>query len=399
MSHGKARRAHGQVLVLVVLGMVGLIAMVAIVIDGGNAWVQQRGTQNGTDAAAEAGAVVLLRKATATNSSWTNAMWDTTVNGAINAAAGSSQNNLTSIAGYYTDFRGNLLTSNGTPALNLADAAKVGAGVVPPNAQGVQAQGSRTFSTYFAGIIGLTHMTTPASATAAAGPLVGVSGTAIMPVTFPVTILTPCTNPNQPPGSTQNVPGTSPWPIIDPNASPSQQIGSNEAIVPLCNTNAGSVGWLDLGSGTLADQISSPVTTMTLPGWFQTQTGDNNSVDTAMNKYDNQIILLPMFDGTCKNKPSGSSLSSCPSSDSGTGNTTWYHVPYLYSFLLSHAYIQGNNNTFSECDGPPGSPATGGNGKFGCLKGWFVSESITGQVGSFVPGTPPGTVMGVQLIK
>ena len=158
-------------------------------------------------------------------------------------------------------------------------------------------------------------------------------------------------------------------------------------------------GRLDLGGGqaNLQDEITNPTQSITLPGWFQTKTGNPNNVDTAMNNYDGQVILLPMFDGTCKNQPSGSTLNSCPSSDTGTGNTTWYHIPYLYAFLLDHAYIQGNN--FPACNSAPGSPATGGNGKFGCLKGWFVSEAISGQVGSLGPGIPPGAAMAIQLIK
>jgi hypothetical protein len=57
-----ARQEAGQTLALMALVLVGLLAMVALVIDGGNAYAQQRMTQNGTDAAAEAGAVVLANR-------------------------------------------------------------------------------------------------------------------------------------------------------------------------------------------------------------------------------------------------------------------------------------------------------------------------------------------------
>ena len=373
-------------LVLVVLGMIGMLAMAAIVVDGGNAWAQQRATQNGADSAAEAGAVVLVQQLSGANPTWTNAQWDSAVAGAVNAAASSAQNNLTSMQAYYTDVNGNLLTSAGAAATDVTQAAVVGAGIMPTGAAGVQAQGGRTLNTYFAGVIGLTHITTPASATAVAGVLVGILGTAVLPVTFPVTIST-CS------GSSSLVPGQVPWPIVDQATANA----SNEAIVPLCKTGPGSVGWLDLGgSSTLAGQITTPSTqTFTLPLWLlQTKTGDANSVDTAMNAYDGQIILLPMFDGTCKTEPSSTDLTACTTP--GVGNNTYYHIPQFTGFLLDHAYIAGNN--FPACNSSPGAPAVGGNGSTGCLKGWFVKRIESGQVVSGSSSNGPAA-MGVQLIK
>src|SRR5919107_1484775 len=52
---------NGQVLVIVALGLVALVAMVGLVIDGGYAWGRQRVTQNGADSIAKAGSVVVLR--------------------------------------------------------------------------------------------------------------------------------------------------------------------------------------------------------------------------------------------------------------------------------------------------------------------------------------------------
>ena len=55
-------RARGQVIVLIALAMVAMLAGVALVIDGGNAYAQQRRTQNGIDASAESGAAQLARR-------------------------------------------------------------------------------------------------------------------------------------------------------------------------------------------------------------------------------------------------------------------------------------------------------------------------------------------------
>src|SRR4029077_20517922 len=53
------RRQSGQALVIMVVAVIAMLAMTALIIDGGNAFVQQRSTQNGADAASEAGALVL----------------------------------------------------------------------------------------------------------------------------------------------------------------------------------------------------------------------------------------------------------------------------------------------------------------------------------------------------
>ena len=54
--------ARGQVIVLIALAMVAMLAAVALVIDGGNAYAQQRKTQNGIDASAESGTAQLARR-------------------------------------------------------------------------------------------------------------------------------------------------------------------------------------------------------------------------------------------------------------------------------------------------------------------------------------------------
>ena len=58
-----ARRAQtGQAIVVMVVAIVVALAMVATIVDGGNVFAQQRVTQNGADATAEAGAVMLAER-------------------------------------------------------------------------------------------------------------------------------------------------------------------------------------------------------------------------------------------------------------------------------------------------------------------------------------------------
>ena len=53
---------RGQALVIMAISLTVVLAGAAMVIDGGNAMAQQRGTQNATDAAALAGALVIAEK-------------------------------------------------------------------------------------------------------------------------------------------------------------------------------------------------------------------------------------------------------------------------------------------------------------------------------------------------
>ena len=67
MIHRPAARRRGdsesgQAIVVMVGAILLSVALLATIIDGGNVFAQQRVTQNGTDAAAEAGAVLLAER-------------------------------------------------------------------------------------------------------------------------------------------------------------------------------------------------------------------------------------------------------------------------------------------------------------------------------------------------
>ena len=54
----QGRQDEGQVLVIAAGAMIAIIALIALVLEGGNAYAEQRHAQNGADAAANAGATV-----------------------------------------------------------------------------------------------------------------------------------------------------------------------------------------------------------------------------------------------------------------------------------------------------------------------------------------------------
>lgn len=377
--------SRGQVLPLMALAMVAIVGMVALVVEGGNAFAQQRITQNAADATANAGTVVLAERLGGAPRT------DANVAAAVSAVAG--LNDLAAPIAYYTDIAGNLLASDGSPAASTATAKQVGSGdPIPPNTAGVQAGGTRAFGTFFAGVLGFSQFNASADATVVTGILDGVcpaeAGCGILPVTFPVLIET-CD------GQSDLIPGEDEWALVGIDG----RTGDNEAIVPLCTTAPGSVGWLDLGPGNLAEEIENPTNqAFDVPTWLQTQPGNVSSVEDEINdNYAGEVVLIPMFDGTCRVQPTGTALSDCPNGQEGVGNNTWYHIPKFTAFFLDQAYVQGN--VTGPCNSPPGSPFVGGNGAVNCMKGWFIRYITQGPVisGAVDPTNP--TAIGIQLIR
>jgi len=402
--HGERPQA-GQVLVLLALGIVAMLAMVGLIVDGGNAFAQQRNTQNGADSAADAGALVLAQNAgvmVPTKS-------DTDVWNAITAAALS--NNMTAGVAYYTDVAGNLLTNGGTIAPTTASAVVVGSAPagIPPcidplkcvdgRASGVRVNGTKTVATYVARVVGLSSITVSTTATAVAGYLNDVcssgAGCKALPVTFPVTTVG-CDGSNK----------------LDPSVGGVPWVVNQFYIIPLCQSDPGNVGWLDWtptagGTSELINSVTTPDNpAIDLPSWqYITSTGNVNSqgVQDAINAYDGSIILIPLFDSECDIQPAGTDQGDCPAGHSpGNGSNNWYHLPEFAAFQ----FCKPNDPTLPACGSHQGayingsnSAICGTNGGTSCLLGYFRDFITTGTVG---PGQGNGTdvkVVGVQLIK
>jgi hypothetical protein len=383
------RDERGQILVIVGVGLIAMIAMVGLVVDGGYAWGEQRQVQNGTDAMANAGATVIaqsLKGAPKTSGD---------VGCAVEASA--TLNGVSNPTAVYTDVYGVTLT----PAVQVSACAAGAGGSIPSAAQGVKAQGERTFNTFLARVIGINQMTASTSATSVAGLLTSTctasSGCGLLPVTFPLT-LTACDGTNN-----QVQIGSAQYPIVDPASANA----SNEVIIPICSSGPGAVGWLDFGCGNLATTISNPCdVSFPLPSWLHTEPGNTNSLDDTLNGLfagpvigvaDDSQVTIPINDNTCNTNP-GDSVFTCPGGDgSGNGNNFFYHVPKVASFMLDQVYTSGSNSP--ECNVAPGSPFIGGNGATGCFKGWFIQYSDVGPVGAGATGPNDPGIIGVQLIR
>ncbi len=432
-----ARRARsgesGQALVLMVGVLLASVAMVGLVVDGGNVMAQQRVTQSGSDATAEAGAILLADRlagaATPTGG------WDAVI--AAKLAQTAAANSMTIGAAYYTDICGIPLQPDGTAALtadfheNLAVAMPVGnaanelpaAGMTTPDCPnhvvgpvaGVMVLGQKIVQSYVARAINIPTFTIVTRATAVAGYLQGYCDSSqghycdLLPVAIPVNTIT-C-NGNGSPVDT-GVPWT--WNVI--------------VKVPLCSTAAGNVGWIDWtpnggGSNDVVCEILTPNNpAIDLPSWqYVAQTGNTNggggqcqmSIQDAMRTYDGQTVLVPQFDLICEPNPQDPNPDSsqpavitpanygCPEPvGSGSGQQVWYRMPSFAFFQLcgdgvpgcgnlDGAYISGNNSAI--CDT--------GNGATSCLVGRFVDLLATGTVGAGVGSGTGNKALGVQLIK
>ena len=81
-----------------------------------------------------------------------------------------------------------------------------------------------------------------------------------------------------------------------------------------------------------------------IPDWFQTQSGNPNSVDDEISAYIHQPVLIPLNNGACRIDPG--TAETCPDEFEGVdpvGNNTWYYVHTLAVFYIHEVLVQGSN--------------------------------------------------------
>ncbi len=375
-DHPRSRRhgERGQVIVVVALAMVALVGGVALVLEGGNAYSQQRAVQNGADAASNAGAVVLAQRLGGA------AKTDSDVNTAVTAVA--NANLLTTHTAFYTNALGQYLDASGNVVATQAQAVAVGSGAIPNNARGVAAGGSRPFDTFFGRIFGFTQFTASAEATSITGPL---EGGPFLPVVFPINIVDCQQNGDLGVGEAN-------WTLADQGANPGDVPVGTEYIVPLCKTGGGSFMILDLDgqkNNCQDEVINPPQIQLDLPTDIASDNGNNcakQMVD-AVNARRTQVFLVPICDVDCV---------------TGGGSNATYHIVKVAAFWVD--YMSDTNNPNNSLCQAGTSPNTGqavipirGNGSSSCIAGFFVRYYTQGPVGTGNIGN--SDAIGVQLIK
>jgi hypothetical protein len=430
---------RGQALVLMVGVILVSVALLALIVDGGNVVSQQRVSQTGSDSAAEAGAIILAQRFA--GAAAPTGGWDAAIDARIHMTA--TANHMQVKAAYYTDICGIPLKADGTAALNadhsedLASALQIGnpGGNLPAGnagtpdcpsltvgpVAGALVIAERSVPSYIARAINIPSFRVTTRATAVSGYLEGYCDAsqgvwcAVLPITIPGFVPSCASN------GTLNGGSQNPW------------VTGVVYRIGLCKNDPGNVGWLDWsppggGANEVVCEIVNPNNpAILLPSWQNvTATGNTNGggpctdantgttysgVEDALRKYDGQVVLIPQFSApTCNPGPHGTPNQSqvslapnygcAPSDQNGNGQNQWYRFT-SFAFLelcspttagcggLHGAYIQGNNQAVCQQ----------GNGQTGCLVGKLVDILGSGTVG---PGSGSGTgnkAVGVQLIK
>jgi hypothetical protein len=380
-------REAGQMIVIAALAMVAIVGGVALVLEAGNAYANQRIAQNAADAVAHAGATVLAQRLGGTAKDDDDvALWMQDI---------ADDNGLASFTAYYVNVLGQYIAPTGLVATSpgeWVEVGTVGPGLPPPpKAQGVRVTGVRSFGTTFGRVLGLNSLDASADATAVMGRLTG--GT-FMPMVLPVSpsdcsnsgFLQPFNDPNKSPMWFMSNPGTT-----HPDGT--------EYVVPLCKTGGGSFMFLDLDPNLdCAEEVLTPpaIQFAAFPTDVGTDVGANCAKDVgdAIDASDLQgkVVLVPVCDNECITQ---------------NGTNSDYHVVRIAAFFLDFVSYVGNNpndHTVQPCErttsptyGTPLVPFVGGNASDGCMAGWFVRYITAGPVGSL--DVYNGEAIGIQLIR
>ncbi len=373
----------GQIIVIAALAMLAIIGGVALVLEAGNAYANQRIAQNATDAVAHAGAGVLAQRLGGT------AKDDGDVAAAMTELA--NANGLTTQVGYYTDVKGAYVAATGLPATSQGEWVRVGSLALdmppPPRAQGVRVTGSKDVGTTFGRVIGISSIDVSADATAVMGRLTG--GT-FLPLVLPVSpsecsnsgFLQPFDDPTK----------SAMWYMSNPGTS---HPDGTEYVIPLCKTGGGSFMFLDLNSSLdCGEEVLHPPSVQfdIFPVEVPTDTGADcqNKVAAAIDTagLQGKVVLVPVCDNDCI---------------TGSGSNARYHVVRIAAFYLDFISMTNPPND-SPCAratslkyGTPLVPFVSGNSSDGCIAGWFVRYITSGPVGSL--DIYNGEAIGIQLIR
>ncbi len=163
------KREEGQSIIIVAFALIALVALLALVVDAGNAYVQERQFQNAVDAGSQAGAIALAQNKN-----------NGQVASAINSYLGSNGVDSSKTKAYYVvqDNLGNHIVvrtstvdayGQNSPAPTTLTVNGAALPVI-----GVQIEGNKSFPTFFAGIVGWRQM--QVGGNAASFALCGASG-------------------------------------------------------------------------------------------------------------------------------------------------------------------------------------------------------------------------------
>lgn len=304
-------KQKGQSLLIIAAAIVTFLALTAVVVDSGNDYVQRRQLQNSMDAGSAAGALK-VGLAGSNNGD---------VADAVTAYVTANGTDPTLVTAYYTvqDNSGNnIVVRSGAVATYgrsnpVPSTLSVNGSSYP--VVGVQVEGSRTFNTFFAGVVGVRQLTVPGSSAAYVNKGICNSG-GLFPLALNNTTFS----------------GGAHYEQTDPSYT-YQVFEKNSGQ----QTAPGNFGWLTWDGSpsatTLAYNIQNALNNVSGPHAagenLNAATGvmSSSSVKSATQWYidNNKPVLIPIFDTV-----------------SGNGSNATYHIVGFAKFHLIQLDTQGN---------------------------------------------------------
>lgn len=303
---------RGQSMVFVTLAMVGLIAFLALVIDGGMAFAARRQMQNAADSASLAGADVLQFRIytgdTCGDGDAENAILE-----AINTYA--ERNGVQDPNDNVQPF---FIYVDGNGQIVVIEAIDGTGPCVPVDAEGIRVRTETAFGSYFARVVGRDSLGAAARASVLVtdGPLGAEFGGV-----FPIAVFcdqdgdTDCDEDDFIAGETYRV------------------FDTEDKEAP------GSFGWLDLNGNENSphehpcwiDPTSYPncdqaLVEVEVPGWYDTSTGVTASVKDEMDNRLGDLVVIPIYDYT----------------NGETGNNLDYHLIKLSVMRITGYWFAQN---------------------------------------------------------
>lgn len=310
------REEHGQSIVLIALLMIGMIAMLGLVLDGGNAYVQRRRMQNVADAAAFAGGRAL----------------------ALQLAAGSNdQTPIQTAVNAYATYNGGSTSTGGLQVTYLnPTGGTTGAfsyGSIPPNTTGIRVTSATSFQTLFLGVVNQYTGAASASALVQTGKPQGVGN--LFPLAVPTgTLVTQSPPPN----------GQCNFNLTDRDCQIWGQDQGNDAASRQWTSFQICGGGANYLSDVLAGTKSSGL--VEVGDSICTATGSIDSMSDDLDPWIGKNVAIPIFD--CTNAEP-----TCPNYDhQNTGSNLKYHVAAFAVFkftgyFFSNGQHEGNTSCYA----------------------------------------------------
>jgi Putative Flp pilus-assembly TadE/G-like len=367
-------KERGQSIVIIAFIVVVLLALVAVVVDVGNAYAQRRVVQNAVDSAAMAGVTVLTEGLINGDPSGVYfGVTDDMVQQAIEDYAELNGLDPSDVAAWYIDGVGQHLRQVGTTPGSLVPRKLNDANGDLQDVEGVDVNGDLPFNTYFAHLIGFPTLT--ASAPAQAWVMKGAcNGDNLFPIALSDSTFDDEQGNHHDPvqgdpvagpfyelwdHDDKNAPGSFGWIYWSPNGHSTPPTSPDIAQGPTDNCLEANMHWTSRsGMWNVGDWVPSSTGT-------QGSSGIRDEMAARILEQDpdrGPEVVIPLY-----------------SDIRGGGNNTEYEIAHFAAFHLI-CYFHSNNQMWERAPGDCG-PCDDGSSNDKCVRGYFVDFRVPSMVG------------------